>query len=149
MKAGDIVRRKIADKTFVGSYYYVLQVGAKYMCALKLNSDDNKHHFLTKRDFCKISTAKIRVKNKTYNSIESLENNTCKTIKHVLSKQWENVIDINPHIICIVNNVGQKPMYFIYKSGEKVLRHTIEYTSTGVLTTRTYMIKITLGHRIL
>ena len=149
MKVGDIVRRKIADKIFVGSYYYVLQVGEKYMCALKLNSDDNKHHFLIKRDFCKISTAKIRVTNKIHNSIESLENNTCKTIKHVLSKQWENVIDINPHIICIVNNVGQKPMYFIYKSGEKVLRNAIKYTSTGVLTTRIYMIKITLGHRIL
>ena len=148
MKAGDIVRRKIGYKIFVGSYYYVLQVGANYMCALKLNSDDNKHHFLIKRDFCKISTAKIRVKNKTYNNIESLENNTCKTIEHILSKQWENVIDTNPHIICIVNNFGQKPMYFIYKSGEKVVRHTVEYTSTGVLTTRTYMIKITLGHRI-
>ena len=54
---------------------------------LKLNSDDNKHHFLIKRDFCKIPTAKIRVKNKTYNGIESLENNTCKTIEHILSKQ--------------------------------------------------------------
>ena len=41
MKAGDIVRRKIGYKIFVGSYYYVLQVGANYMCALKLNSDDN------------------------------------------------------------------------------------------------------------
>ena len=149
MKAGDIVRRKIGYKIFVGSYYYVLQVGEKYTCALKLNSDDNKHHFLIKRDFCKVPILKIRVKNKTYNNIESLENNTCKTIKHVLSKQWENVIDTNPHIICIVNNFGQKPMYFIYKSGEKVVRHTVEYTSTGVLTTRTYMIKITLGHRIL
>ena len=149
MKVGDIVRRKTTDKTFVGSYYCIVEVGIKHVYALKLNSTNHNWHVLMKHDFCKVPTAKIRVKNKTYNSIESLENNTCKTIKHVLSKQWENVIDINPHIICIVNNVGQKPMYFIYKSGEKVLRHTIEYTSTGVLTTRTYMIKITLGHRIL
>ena len=148
MKVGDIVRRKIADKTFVGSYYYVLQVGEKYMCALKLNSDDNKHHFLIKRDFYKVKTAKIRVTNKVYHNIECLENNADKTIGHILSKQWEEVVDTNPHIVCIVNNIGQKPMYFIYKSGEKVVRHTVEYTSTGVLTTRTHMIKITLGHRI-
>ena len=149
MKKGDIVRRKTTDETFVGSYYCIVEVGVKHVYALKLNSADDNQYVLKKHDFCKVPILKIRVANKIHNSIESLENNTCKTIKHVLSKQWENVIDINPHIICIVNNVGQKPMYFIYKSGEKVLRHTIEYTSTGVLTTRTYMIKITLGHRIL
>lgn len=149
MKAGDIVRRKIADKTFVGSYYYVLQVGAKYMCALKLNSDDNKHHFLIKRDFYKVKTAKIRVTNKVYHNIECLENNADKTIGHILSKQWEEVVDTNPYVICIVNNVGQNPMYFIYKNGRKILKHNIKYTSTGVLNTYTYAIKITLGHRIL
>jgi hypothetical protein len=149
MKVGDIVRRKTTDKTFVGSYYCIVEVGVKHVYALKLNSADDNPYVLKKHDFCKVPILKIRVANKIHNSIESLKNNTCKTIKHVLSKQWENVIDINPHIICIVNNVGQKPMYFIYKSGEKVVRHTVEYTSTGVLTTRTHMIKITLGHRIL
>ena len=149
MKVGDIIRRKTTDKTFVGSYYCIVEVGVKHVYALKLNSADDNQYVLKKHDFCKVPTAKIRVTNKVYHNIERLENNTDKTIKHVLSKQWENVIDINPHIICIVNNVGKKPMYFIYKRGKRVLRHTIEYTSTGILVTRTYMIKITLGHRIL
>ena len=130
MKAGDIVRRKSADKIFVGSYYYVLQVGANYMCALKLNSDDNKHHYLIKRDFCKISTAKIRVKNKTYNDIESLENNTCKTIKHVLSKQWENVIG------SWGNNTTQPKLTFVSGSTYKLEIPNSIYQFYGVDTSK-------------
>ena len=148
MKVGDIVRRKATDKTFVGSYYCIVKVGAKYVYALKSYNANDNCYALFKRDFCKVQIAKIRVTNKVYRNIECMKNNTCKTIEHVLSKQWEEVIDTNPHIICIVNNVGQNPMYFIYKSGEKVLRRNIEYTSTGVLNTYTYIIKITLGHRI-
>ena len=148
MKVGDIIRRKITDEMFIGSYYYVIQSGIKYVYALKSNNANDNWYVLLKHDFCKVPTAKIRVTIKMHNGIVCLENSTCKTIEHILSKQWEEIIDTNPHVICIVNNVGQNPMYFIYKSGEKVLRHTIEYTSTGVLTTRTYMIKITLGHRI-
>lgn len=148
MKVGDIVRRKTTDKTFVGSYYCIVEVGVKHVYALKSNSADDNQYVLKKHDFCKVPTLKIRVANKIHNSIESLENNTCKTIEHVLSKQWEKVIDTHPHVICIVNNVGKNPMYFIYESGEKVLRHNIKYTSTGMLNTCIPIIKITLGHRI-
>lgn len=148
MKVGDIIRRKATDKTFVGSYYCIVKVGVKYVHALKSNNSNDNQYVLIKRDFYKVKTAKIRVTNKVYHNIECLENNADKTIEHILSKQWEEVVDINPYVICIVNNVGQNPMYFIYKNGRKILRHNIKHTSTGVLNAYTYVIKVTLGHRI-
>ena len=148
MKVGDIIRRKITDEMFIGSYYYVIQSGIKYVYALKSNNANDNWYVLIKRDFYKVKTAKIRVTNKVYRNIECLENNADKTIEHILSKQWEEAIDTNPYVICIVNNTGQNPMYFIYKNGRKVLRHNIKHTSTGVLSAYTYVIKVTLGHRI-
>ena len=148
MKRGDIIRRKTTDEMFTRSYYYVIQSGIKYVYALKSNNANDNQYVLIKRDFYKVKTAKIRVTNKVYHNIECLENNTDKTIEHILSKQWEEVVDTNPYVICIVNNVGQNPMYFIYKNGRKILRHNIKHTSTGVLNEYTYLIKITLGHRI-
>lgn len=148
MKKGDIIRRKTTDEMFTGSYYYVIQSGIKYVYALKSNNANDNQYVLIKRDFYKVKTAKIRVTNKVYHNIECLENNADKTIEHILSKRWEEAVDTNPHVICIVNNVGQNPMYFIYRKGEKVLRRNVKYTSTGVLNTHTYIIKITLGYRI-